>query len=149
MRRVLLALLVAGLLTASFAIPTRLAAGQETGAVVFAIILIGPVDPSDAFGLQVLKDECCFSEQVTPLCGAEEAFFDPECTDREYTLRFGAQPVGTELRYALLRWPGSIDNDPEIHLSGSVIVPDGETNVRLTYVYPGVPLLPNTALPPP
>ncbi len=149
MPRVLLALLVAGLLAGIQAPSNRLAAGHTHGVVVFTIILTGPVDPSDLFGLSRTCPTACFTENIVPLCGTEEGFFHPACTNREYRVRVGALPVGTELRYALLRWPGSIDSEPEVHLSGSVIVPDGETNIRLTYAYPTVPLLPNTALPPP
>ena len=149
MPRVLLALLVAGLLAGFPTLPNRLAAGQAHGAVVFTIVLTGPVDPSDQFGLQRTKDEALFHRKYRAAVWTEEAFFHPECTNREYRVRVGSQPVGTELRYALLRWPRNREHDPEVHLSGSVTVPERETNIRLTYAYPTAPLLPNTALPPP
>jgi len=130
------------------------AAREQTGAVIFTITLSGPVDPADAFGLELTKDECCFSERITLVCGAPAG--SPACTSGTYRLRAVGQPVGTEISYALVRWPRGVANGdldqrdrPVFMLQGTVVVHATTSHIHLTYVYPEASTLPDTAVQPP
>jgi hypothetical protein len=103
-------------------VPTGARAGETdpfTGEVTIRVTLEGPVRTGDTFGVRSgCREERCLTEDGFLVCSQpDESYAWTPCSARSYEVTVRIRP-GLTLDYALLRWPASHEDDPEVTSEG-------------------------------